>query len=474
MTGIAEAFQAHATELLPEAGAVLLVAVSGGADSMALWDLLVRANRWHLALFHLDHGLRADAARDAEVIRAQAAAYVAAGFLATRLILERADVPALAREWRCGFEAAGRRQRYARLRALAVKHRVAAVLTAHHRDDQAETVLANLLRGAGPPGKAGIPPRRQLAPRLPLVRPLLPFTRGQLREHCARQGVAWHEDASNDDLAYQRNWLRHRVLPALEAGVPGFGAELARLAADNRTILAESEGAVTATWRRALADDDLLTDGVMPLPEAQRLLVWRRLLQHLSLPIERQHLRRLDELARGASGRRFALGRWLFLRRPHALAWELAQPRVPSGITLLTGPGEYDRGWERMRAGVEVAPFTLSTDRHHAMLAAEACAWPLAWRLSEPGERWLPLGAPGRQTVVKFLSTRGVSSRLRALTPVVADRDGIVWVPGHAIAERVRVTAATVQALHLRWHPAGQDAQGATMPATLEEADDDI
>ncbi|MBA3937996.1 MAG: hypothetical protein H0X38_11075, partial [Planctomycetes bacterium] len=313
-----------------------------------------------------------------------------------------------------------------------------------------------------------------LAPRLPLVRPLLPFTRAELREHCVRQGVAWHEDTSNDDVRHQRNWLRHRVLPALEAGVPGFGAELARLADDNRTILAESEGTVTATWRRALADDDLLTDGVLPLPESQRLLVWRRLLQHLDLPIERPHLRRLDELAHGVAGRRFALGRWLFLRRPHALAWELAQPRVPANIVQLAGPGEYHRGWERMRVSVVVAPFTLSTDRHHAMLAAEACAWPLAWRLSESGERWLPLGAPGRQTVVKFLSARGVSSRLRPLTPVVADRNGIVWVPGHAIAQRTRITAATAQALHLRWHPAGQDAQASTMPATLEEADEDI
>nr|MBA3939481.1 hypothetical protein [Planctomycetota bacterium] len=89
MSGLAEAFHAHAAALLPEAGTVLLLAVSGGADSMALWDLLVRADRWHLALFHLDHGLREDAPRDAEVIRAQAAAYATSGLLPTRLIVER-------------------------------------------------------------------------------------------------------------------------------------------------------------------------------------------------------------------------------------------------------------------------------------------------------------------------------------------------------------------------------------------------
>jgi tRNA(Ile)-lysidine synthase len=453
------------------AGTLLLLAVSGGADSMALWDLLERAGRWRLALFHLDHGLRDDAPLDADLIRDRAAVATAAGRAPAALAIEHTDIPALARRWHCSIELAGRRHRYARLRELAMRLGAGAVLTAHHRDDQVETVLANLLRGAGPVGRAGIAPRRLLAPGLPLVRPLLSFTRAELREHCLVHAVPWREDSTNQDTRLHRNFLRHGVLPTLAAGVPGIADELAALAAASQAELLDSEEAVEAAWRRGLGADDLLVDGVAALGIDLRRQVWRRLLQHLLLPIERRHLDALDRLARGEPGRRLALGRWLLLRRPHAVAWELQHPPSSSAQVAMSGPGSYQRCGETIACAVGQPPERPMEPPDAAWLALEACSWPLEWRPSRPGERWQPLGCPGRQTVVKFLSSRGQSSRLRPLTPVVADANGVLWVPGFGIAERAKVLPTTREALHLRWTPCPL-GEAATVCAPPEDADD--
>ncbi len=457
---------------VPLPGQTLVVAVSGGADSMALWDLLVRAGTWRLVVWHLDHGLRADAPQDLALIRAQAAAYHVSALGAGEVIAEHTDVAALARQWRVSLEAAGRRHRYDRLVAVARERAAVAVLTAHHRDDQSETVLANLLRGAGPVGLAGIAPRRLLPGGIALLRPLLALTRADLRAHCARFGVAWRDDTTNDDLLHQRNFLRHGVLPGLEAGVPGLAAALAELAERNQDTSQALELATQEPWQRALGADDLLLEAVLPLASDLRLHVWRRLVLHLGAPLERSHLRRIDQLAHASSGQRLHLGRWLLLRRPHSLAWELARPLRNELQVEIAGPGDHARGAERMECQIIAPPARVLSAGGDAYLDAYGCSWPLRWRPACEHESFTPLGAPGRQTVVKFLSTRGVPSRLRPGAPVVADGHGVVWVPGFSIAERVKVTASTREVVHLRWTPAcGTDA-APTVPPRQEETDE--
>jgi hypothetical protein len=105
-------------------------------------------------------------------------------------------------------------------------------------------------------------------------------------------------------------------------------------------------------------------------------------------------------------------------------------------------------------------------------LDAACCTWPLVWRAAGDGERFTPLGAPGRQTVVKFLSTRGVPSRLRPGAAVVADAHGVVWVPGFTIAERVKVTATTREVVHLHWAPACGAPGRPTVPTLQDDTDE--
>ncbi len=452
MTRLAERFAAAMAALpnSPDAGATLVIAVSGGADSMALWDLLVHAARWRLVVWHLNHELRAEAPQDAELIRSQAEQYQARGLLPGEVIVEHAPVAELARQWHLSLEAAGRRHRYERLVMVAREHGAVAVLTAHHRDDQSETVLANLLRGAGPIGAAGIAPRRVLPGGVVLLRPLLGVARAELREYCATNDVRWLEDASNTDQRHRRNHLRHVVLPALEGERPGIGVALAELGERSRVVAAGLEQVVDQVWPRALGSNELAMNDILALTEQPRWQVWRRLALHLGIAHERPHLERIDQLATGAPGRRLHLGRWLLLRRAQALSWELARPPRHDQPVEITGPGDYSSASERITCRVLPRPQTITFTPEDAWIDAACCTWPLVWRAAETEEKFTPLGAPGRQTVVKYLASRGVASRLRAGAAVVADAHGIVWVPGFTIAEQVKISASTRDVVHLR------------------------
>ncbi len=449
-----------------------MVAVSGGADSMVLWDLLVRAARWRLVVWHLDHGLRAEAPQDAALIIAQAARYQALGFVPGDVIVEQAEVGALARRWKVSLEAAGRRQRYARLAEIARTHGADAVLTAHHRDDQSETVLANLLRGAGPVGTAGIAPRRLLAGDVALLRPLLGFTRAELRAYASAADVRWLEDASNRDQRHRRNHLRHVVLPLLEADTPGIAAGLADLGERARITAGQLEAVVDVVWQRSFTPEALHLEGVGDLTAQQRLQLWRRLSLHLGIACERAQLERIDRLVGGALGRRLHLGRWLLLRRGRTLAWELARPPRNERLVAIPGPGDHCFAGEHLSCRVLARPAHITFARNEAWLDAASCTWPLWWRSADPRDRFIPLGAPGNQTVVKFLSTRGVPSRLRPQASVVADAAGIVWVPGFGIAERVKLGDATRNVLHLHWTPACAAPAQPTVPPLQDDPDE--
>ncbi len=202
--------------------APVVVGCSGGADSLALLALAVDDGLAPVAV-HVDHGLRPGSERAADVV-ADAAARLGAGFDARRVTVAAG----------ANLEARAREARYDALEAARVTHGASAVLVAHTADDQAETVLLNLLRGSGSAGLAGMPARRGR-----LVRPLLGARRADVRAECARRRLVPWEDPSNDDLSFRRNWIRHEVLPLLEQGA---GRDLTPLLTRQADVLrAESD-----------------------------------------------------------------------------------------------------------------------------------------------------------------------------------------------------------------------------------------
>jgi tRNA(Ile)-lysidine synthase len=207
----------------------IAVALSGGLDSMVLLHLAsdaARAAGLLLFAFHVHHGL----SPNADDWRA----HCVAAATALGVPFDHRDVTVA--KGRSGVEAAARKQRYAALGEMCRAHGVDLLLTAHHLDDQAETVLLQLLRGSGPAGLSGMDASNRARTllgddRLVMARPLLAVARAELEAFAAAQGIGWVEDESNSDPRYARNALRHQVMPVLAQAFPGFQRRIARSSA---------------------------------------------------------------------------------------------------------------------------------------------------------------------------------------------------------------------------------------------------
>jgi tRNA(Ile)-lysidine synthase len=250
-----------------DAGIVL--GLSGGRDSVVLLDALAAvADGRTLVAAHVHHGLSA---------HADEWATFCAGLCTQRGIAYRERRITIQREPRQSLEGEARRMRYAALADIAGAEQVGFVALAHHRDDQAETLLLQLLRGAGPHGLAAMPPVRVGASGIAWLRPLLGVTRADIDAYAARRALAWVEDDSNARDAHLRNALRHRVIPALAALAPAYGttlhraaahqAEAARLADDLAALDASAAAGDGATLDRA-------TLAALPPHRARNLLRW--------------------------------------------------------------------------------------------------------------------------------------------------------------------------------------------------------
>jgi tRNA(Ile)-lysidine synthetase-like protein len=446
--------EAHA---IADAGTTLLVAVSGGPDSLCLLHVLAqlqpqRGFRLHVA--HLDHRLRGEeSARDAAFVAGVARAW---GLAAT---VEALDVAALAAERRMNVYAAGRAARYELLTRTALAIGASAVAVAHTASDQAETVLMHLLRGAGPEGLAGMQARvpwQEWAVDVPeglpggaaLVRPLLGVTREQVAAYCARHGLVARVDPSNADTRHTRSRIRHELLPLLIEYNPRILDALSRTA----ELSADAQGAL---------EEQLDTHWpalVVPYPgglaiDGQR---WRS----LSAALQRAALRRAYRLLGGQrtlSHERVEAAR----RATHATGEGPGRTiQLPEGISVAVGyAGQFTIGAsppadgpQLTDAGATIAIGTtplelaLRAGWSLSVTAAEqahaaASAWeiwldralleqPLVVRGRQPGDRMRPAGGAGTRRLQDILVDRRVPRALRDAWPVLAAGPRIVWVAG--------------------------------------------
>jgi tRNA(Ile)-lysidine synthase len=224
--------------LFPD-GAAVLLAVSGGPDSVVMLDFFAgqaRAHRLRLCVCHINHKLRGRAARaDAAFVKKLGAHY------GIETVILSADVKKLAKKAGTGIEHAARSARYRLLSSTALRKKCAFVATAHHSDDHAETILLNLLRGTEPKGLLGIPVKRELArkgrTRVSLIRPMMAVSRRDIETYLEANGLPSRKDHTNEDEHYRRNWIRKTLLPLLEKKQPRLREHLADLSAKLSVIL---------------------------------------------------------------------------------------------------------------------------------------------------------------------------------------------------------------------------------------------
>ena len=445
--------QSAARDALIPPGARVLAACSGGGDSVALAALLCELEPetdWSVAgLLHVNHGLRGASADEDEAFCRQLARD-----LGVPIAVERADVAARARAERISVEAAGHRVRYELFERMVREGAADLVATGHTRDDQAETVLLRLLRGAGPAGLAGIRPRIGA-----VVRPLLDVRRRELREYLRLRGLSHREDPTNRDERVLRNRVRHRLIPFLaEHFSPAITDVLARGAA----IARDDADWIDAAANAAAVEIVQCTEGGVDVdagrlaaeaPAVARRIARSALERAGDRRVGFDHVERLRRLAAVGGTAPAAAdlpgcrverdGSTLQLRRRSGRA----APEVvdsSSGFEYpLAAPGAAEIAEAGMRIVAERGerPPRLVASGEVAVLPAGRITLPLTVRSRRPGDTFRPLGLGGRKKKLQdFFVDRRVPRDRRGTVPlVVDDRLGIVWVAGHAVSEEVRM-----------------------------------
>jgi tRNA(Ile)-lysidine synthetase-like protein len=410
-------FLAHLDSLgLP--GGPALVAVSGGLDSVVLLDLLhhTSADSRELIVAHADHGIHPDSA----VVAARVAALAAD--LGLRAEIGRLDLGAGT------GETAARRARNAWLGMLRERLGAAVVFTAHHADDQVETVLMRVLEGSGPAGLSGMRPVSGA-----LVRPLLRFRRAELARYARERGLDVWMDPANSDPAHLRSWIRCDLLPQVRNRLPRVDERLRRLGAE----AARDRQA----WDRLL---DVLP-GLEPRPEESGISVAAAPLaaydsalaetiiiaaaRRAGFPMGAGRAARVRRLAvSGESGREMPLGAgWRAELSFGRLRIVRCREASGAGVLPLEGrSGQVLWGEWRIVWRPEPAPGRQERAGGTAWFSPDA----LVVRSWVPGEKVRPLAGLGRRLVVRCFQDARVARRTRAEWPVLASADRVVWIPG--------------------------------------------
>ena len=431
-------------ELLPGfPDLAVCVAFSGGADSTALLAALAQLKRPPLRLraLHVDHRLHPHSSSWAAHCRRVARA------LGVPLRVRTAKVARARGE---SLEAAARAARYGLLATALAPHE--ALLTAHHQDDQLETVLLQLLRGAGVAGIAAMPALAAFA-RGRLVRPLLPWSRAELSAWVRSQGLEWIEDPGNSELRLDRNYLRARVLPLIRERWPAAAATVARAArhAAEAQRLLDAVGAADAA--RASFGAMLSAQRLRTLPPERRrnaLRFWITAAGHLAPPASR-----LEEIAgpllqARADAQPYVRWEGALLQRQSDLLSLRAAPGSTSRLEELSWP------WRRRRTCAlpgSGGKLTLKRDAR-GPLDLDALPAMLTIRARRGGERLRPVRAGPRRALKSLLQEARVPVAERARLPLIFAAETLIAVAGLWLDESVQASAASRRRARLIWSAA--------------------
>lgn len=482
LDSIADFIDQH--QLFP-AGGEVIVAVSGGADSLCLLHLLhqlcgpgKRYAAVHLHAAHLNHQLRGEASE-------QDASSVASIVSAWNLPFTggEIDVSALARSEHRSIEDAARLARYRFLREVAQGQPIA---VAHHADDQVETLLLHYLRGSGLAGMVGMQPRQR-----DIIRPLLEVTHAQTVAYCQLHGIEPVEDMSNANPAYTRNRIRHQLLPLMESINPGFRATLLRSAAVMRSDFEYIETQIDACWPQVITSEQenaitLQVELLAALPLNLQRHLLRRVTARLcggQSPLEPRHYALIEHLLQGPADRQsrsLDLPQDLRVTRVlHKATFE--HPNHIDGGREKSGP--YDDAEEVMLSipGEVAVPGTpwiaraemlsealmekvkdalrgenwaevwhlLPASRYAVYIDASSVDTSLRVRARRPGDRLQPLGMLHEKKVHDILVNKHIARPVRDSIPLFFSKSRCVWLAGISLDERARLTGKTEHVVRL-------------------------
>ena len=446
---------------------IVVVGVSGGPDSVCLVHLLTQIKkslgvRLHIA--HLNHMLRgASSDDDARYVEQLAKS------LKIPVTIEARDVDAYRKEHKLSMEEAAREVRYDFLARVAESAGAECVALGHTEDDQVETVLMHLVRGAGIAGLRGMLPIIDIHPcrqgRLRLIRPLLGVTRKETEDYCRANDLKPCTDLTNFSLDYRRNRFRHELVPMLREANSNVGAAIRRVTHSAADYLSFIESEVAKVWSDVVCVNPfgitINTEAILSLHPALQSHLLRRVMRETLgdlVDIEAVHIERMMEALRKPAGRRISLPRGLkfYVSYDTCLLAKDAMDVCPlpairrgcclkvPGVTLLFG-------W---RVECDIVQSSERVDGFKACIDLDASGTRLTVRRRRPGDRFQPLGMSNMKKLQDFMVDAKIPSMWRDRVPLVCSQDSIVWVVGWRISDNVKITAETNKTLRISFERA--------------------
>lgn len=417
-------------------GDKVIVALSGGADSVALLHILHRLE-YNCIAVHCNFHLRGE-----ESMRDQHFVEDLCKRLDTTLHIIDFDTKQYARENKVSIEMAARTLRYKEFEEIRIKERATAIAVAHHRDDSAETLLLNLMRGCGIRGLHGIRPRNGY-----IIRPLLCIGRSDILHYLNNAQIEYVTDSTNLSSDYTRNKVRLELLPLMAQINPSIGATIAETA----ERLAEAEEiysqAIEQAKQRVLSDSTTIDIHRLKQEKAPRTL-----LHEILSPYGFNNSQVNDILTNidSESGRRYKAAEWEVIKDREKLL--IAPIGATFEQTVLPEEGEISTPYGLLRINRSIFNGTISKKRNIATLDAEKLELPLTLRSTRKGDRFHPFGMRGTKLVSDYLTDikRNVIEKEQQL--VVTDaRDNILWLVGERPSALCSVNSSTTEVITLEW-----------------------
>lgn len=445
-------------------GETVVIGFSGGVDSLALLVALHELRRHldcQLHIAHLDHQLRRDSASDAEFVEQQA------NRLKLPFTINKTDIPTLVGQRSKSIEAVAREARYEFFESVCKQTGATKVALGHQRDDQAETVLINLLRGAALTGLRGILPIREGK----FIRPLLDFSRLEIEEFVAEQRLQPLEDSTNCNRDFLRNRIRLELLPLLKRD---YNCNIQNTLAQNAKLLREDSdyledltyNAFNACLAEPPSHDVVVLDRLifLRLHRALRRRLLRLAIGKLQGDIKDvafNHTESMLQLSEGkAPNRQLNLPNELeFLRAYHQLIIQRAEGKI-CNFEYVVAVSE-DNHFPALNATMTATIVEVSSDKidqtpsgkFQAAFDADEIQMPLKVRSRQPGDRFQPFGMVGTKKVKDFLIDTKVPRQARQSIPILVAGDEIMWVVGYRTSEKCKISDGTRRVLHLDYSP---------------------
>ena len=417
----------------------ILAAVSGGIDSTVLCEVLQQL-KYDFAIAHCNFGLRAEEAEADQVFVKKLAKKYGVPYFT-----ENFSTRAFAGQEKLSIQMAARTLRYQWFEQVRRQEGYDYIATAHHSNDTTETILLHLTKGTGIAGLHGIPPKNGH-----IIRPLLPVTKDDIYDFVTSEKIIWREDSSNDTTKYQRNKIRHEVIPVLKEINPSLEETMRHTAERVSHAEAIVEAYIGNLREQSVKEaEEAVYIALPPLRSATGLPV---VLHELLRPYNFSYTVVLDlvEALDGLSGKQFDSPTHTLVKDRDQL---VLTPRNLSSF----GSTAIQEGDTAVEAGnlsfsiryVDAAIYKLNTKPHVAALDADQLKFPLRLRPWQEGDWFVPLGMNGKKKISDFLIDKKVPANLKPQTLVLVSEQSIAWVAGHRPDNRFKVTDKTARVMEI-------------------------